>query len=255
MCISVGCTQMGGDDDLLGEGEGKADNVTEVPTNEPLEFEVLQNIACEAVAMNSVFDSEDARAALLDGCNDFLFIITKKTQSSLYQHTSSRLPVSLAMDISINDGAADRAARLYRVYSREQERFVWRGTVPDPIADEPFIAELSRAAGADMNLDDSIWRFHLRTVEWDDMPAGLFRNVEDKLAEINSLDLAPDFEVANLADNPREIRRDDADGQRHTIGYLVPMDLAMETGDPVSLWLYYANDGRLIDAVPDGVID
>jgi len=257
VCLAVSCTSMEADDDPLGEGEGegKADNVNEQPSNEPLEFEVLQNIACEAIAMNNEFATEDDRRAVMDNCNDFSFTITKKVQSSLYQHTASRLAVTLAMDLSVNDGVSERGARLFRTFSHDQQRFVWRGAVPDPIPNETFIAELARAAGANMNLDDSPWRFHLKTIEWDDMPSGMFRKVEEKQAEINSLDLAPEFDVANLAANPREIRRDDATGAREVVGYLAPMDIVMETGDPIPLWLYYTADGTLIDAVPDGIVD
>ena len=33
------------------------------------------------------------------------------------------------------------------------------------------------------------------------------------------------------------------------------LELLEDMPDPIQLWLYYANDGTLVDAVPDGIID
>ncbi len=236
--LAYGCTELAFEDDLADGTSGKSDeNAASVETSEPLEVELLQTIACEAVAVNTVFNKESERASLLQDCNGLEFTVTRKLQSTLYQHSSSRLPVTIAMDVTIGSGSNQRLAHLFRIYSLEQQRFVWRGTVPEPIKDDAFISELARTAGPKLDLVESPFRFQVRPAEWDEIPARIARTVDTQIAAL---------ENASLGEAPQEITRDG-----EVIGYIAPVIVGSST-DP--LLLYYDRVGTLVESVPAGIV-
>lgn len=242
LLLLAACADPGTDGlEELDEGSGgKGDNASSTSTSEPLEVETLQRISCEAVAMNSELPSDGERRALMDRCTGLTFTVTSKTSSDLYQHSGSRQPVTLAMEVGISDTGADRVARLFRVYNLEEQRFVWRGTISSPIDDAAFVGELAKGGEAALDSDDPLWSFHVFPAEWDDLPVRVDRALGAELAAID----------ASLGDQPLRVRRDQRDA-----GWVAPIDLHMEGGEVFPVRLYLAADGARVAADPPGVID
>jgi truncated hemoglobin YjbI len=235
----------GGDAEELDEGGGgKGDNASSTSTSEPLEVETLQRIACEAVAMNTVFAADAERRALMDRCTTLAFTVTSKTSSDLYQHAGSRQPVTVAMDIGISDTGADRVARLFRVYNLEEQRFVWRGTIPSPIDDAAFVGELAKGGEAALRSDDPLWSFHVFPADWEDLPVRVDQALEAELAGIAEVD------SATRGAQPLRVRREVRDA-----GWVAPIDLHMTGGEVVPVRLYFSADGARVAVDPPGVID
>ena len=252
LLLLAACADTGTDGlEELDEGSGgKGDNASSTSTSEPLEVETLQRIACEAVAMNSEMATDADRRGLMDRCTGLMFTVTSKTSSDLYQHSGSRQPVTLAMEVGISDTGADRVARLFRVYNLEEERFVWRGTIDSPIDDAGFVGELAKGGEAALDSGDPLWSFHVFPAEWDDLPVRVDRQLQAELAAISAADPAPDFQNATLGAQPLRVRRDQRDA-----GWVAPIELHMDGGEVVPVRLYLAADGARVAADPPGVID
>ena len=252
LLLLAACADTGTDGfEELDEGSGgKGDNASSTSTSEPLEVETLQRIACEAVAMNSEMATDADRRGLMDRCTGLTFTVTSKTSSDLYQHSGSRQPVTLEMEVGIADPGADRVVRLFRVYNLEEQRFVWRGTIATPIDDRAFVGELAKGGEAALDSDDPLWSFHVFPAEWDDLPVRVDRQLQAELAAISASDPAPDFQSATLGSEPLRVRRDQRDA-----GWVAPIDLNMDGGEVVPVRLYLASDGARVAADPPGVID
>src|SRR5262245_50769284 len=250
LLLLAACADPGaGEGEELDEGgAGKGDNASSTSTSEPLEIETLQRIACEAVAMNTVFPADADRRALMDRCTGLQFTVTSKTSSDLYQHSGSRQPVTLAMEVGISDTGADRVAHLFRIYSLDEQRFVWRGTIDSAIDDAAFVGELAKGGEAALRSDDPLWSFHVFPAEWDDLPVRVDRTVTAELANLHATD--PDFESASRGDRPLVVRRDQRDA-----GWVAPIDLHMSGGEVVPVRLYLSADGARAAVDPAGLID
>jgi len=250
LLLLAACAEPGaGDPEELDEGgAGKGDNASSTSTSEPLEIETLQRIACEAVAMNTVFPADADRRALMDRCTGLQFTVTSKTSSDLYQHAGSRQPVTLAMEVGISDTGADRVARLFRIYSLDEDRFVWRGTIASPIDDGAFVGELAKGGEAALRSDDPLWSFHVFPAEWDDLPVRVDRALTSQLGSLHATD--PDFESASRGEHPMVVRRDQRDA-----GWVAPIDLHMAGGEVVPVRIYLGPDGARVAADPAGLID
>lgn len=214
-----------GGEELEEGGSGKADNVSATSTSEPLELTTMQRIACEAVAMNTTFATEADRTALMDRCHDLEFTVTQKVTSELYDHSDSRMPVTVEMNVSIADGDAEHAARLFRIYSLEQQRFVWRGGSPAPIDDAAYLTELAKAGAAALS-NHPLWSFRLDATTWDEMPVRVVRAAET----------ARDDASGTLGALPFIVKRDD-----RVVGWIAPID-----SDAGGLRLYIATDGTVV---------
>jgi hypothetical protein len=154
------------------------------------------------------------------------------------------LPVTLAMDVAIDDKGTSRSARLFRLFSNEQQRFVWRGSVPDPIADDRYIAQLAQAAGAELSLEESVWRFSVREVDESDLPAGIDGAAKSEIDGLLSKELAETFDTAGSAEF-REITR-----AGEVVGFIAGFNLRKGTSAPVRVAFYYHRDGELIATAP-----
>lgn len=234
LCLAA-CSEMGSDVEELEEGgSGKADNASSTATSEPLELETLQRIACEAVAMNTAFPADADRQALMGRCHQLDFTVVRKTLSELYDHSGSRLQVTLEMDVTIADGAAEHQALLFRVYNLEEQRFVWRGTVASPLDDAGFVSELAAAGAGALNADP-LWRFHLSPATWEDMPVRVSQSIDAALAA------AAD---ASRVAQPTRVRRNEGD-----IGWIAPIAVGTTMGR-----IYLGADGTVIATDPTDVL-
>lgn len=218
-----------GEEELEEGGSGKADNASATSTSEPLELETMQRIACEAVAMNTAFPADADRAALMDRCHDLDFTVTQKVTSELYDHADSRMPVTLEMSVSIDDGGTARAARLFRVYSLEQQRFVWRGDSPAPIDDAAYLGELAKAGAAALS-NHPLWSFRLDATAWDEMPVRVVLAAETARDDLGGV----------LGALPLAVERDD-----RPAGWVAPIDVSGST-----VRLYLATDGTVVATDP-----
>jgi hypothetical protein len=218
-----------GEEELDEGGSGKADNASATSTSEPLVLETMQRIACEAVAMNTVFATDAERTALMDRCQDLEFTVTQKTTSELYDHADSRMPVTLEMNVVIADGGSELPARLFRVYSLEQQRFVWRGDSPAPIDDAAYLGELAKGGAAALT-NHPLWSFRLDAVDWDDLPVRVSRAVETTRAQVGG----------QLGAIPLAVRRDD-----RAAGWVAPLTVADSIVN-----VYLATDGTVVATDP-----
>ena len=227
--LTAACAAPGegeGGEELEEGGAGKADNVSATSTSEPLELETMQRIACEAVAVNTAFPTDAHRLSLMERCHDLDFTVTQKVTSELYDHADSRMPVTVEMNVSIADGEAEHAARLFRVYSLEQQRFVWRGGSPAPIDDATYLVELSKAGGAALE-NHPLWSFRLDATAWDEMPVRVVAAAESAAADASG----------TLGALPFIVKRDD-----RVVGWIAPLD----EGGALASRLYIAADGSVV---------